>query len=269
MFRKILIKIDRILFFKPKMNYWATFYFNIRVLPLSQALKFPIYFYGKWSFKSLQGKIVINSSDIKRGMFHFGADTASYFSSSLSTLSLHRNSLILISPLVRIGQGINICCYPNSVLELGENCGLGDRVIVICKKSIRIQAFTDITWDCQVTDYNSHYIINTVSRQINNIIKPVDIGMHCWICNRTTIMPGTILPSWTIVASNSLISKDYTKVLSEPSYALLAGVPAKIVKTNQKRIYDIPTEEWLNTFFENNTISDVQDTILPINLNIK
>lgn len=70
---------------------------------------------------------------------------------------------------------------------------------------------------------------------INPLTKEVVIGDHVWIGNRTTISRGTVLPDDSIVASNSLVNKDYS---SEGSFCMFAGMPAKVVKRNIKRIWN-------------------------------
>ena len=53
-------------------------------------------------------------------------------------------------------------------------------------------------------------------------------------------MPGTKLPDRVIVTSNSLLNKDYTS--SIPSYSLIGGIPAKLLRTNVRRIYELDRE---------------------------
>jgi acetyltransferase-like isoleucine patch superfamily enzyme len=48
-------------------------------------------------------------------------------------------------------------------------------------------------------------------------------------------MKGTITPNNTIIASNSLLNKNY---IETPPYSVLAGTPAKLVKSGVKRIFE-------------------------------
>ena len=65
--------------------------------------------------------------------------------------------------------------------------------------------------------------------------RPIIIGNNCWIGNRTTINPGTIIPDFTIVTSNSLVNKDYSDI--DP-YTLIGGLPCKVIKSGIVRVWD-------------------------------
>ena len=57
-----------------------------------------------------------------------------------------------------------------------------------------------------------------------NVSEPIRIGNKCWFAFRNVIMPGTIVPDGCVIASNSLLNKDY----SPHVYSLIAGSPAQI-----------------------------------------
>ncbi|MCS2893475.1 hypothetical protein NXY11_06775 [Parabacteroides faecis] len=99
----------------------------------------------------------------------------------------------------------------------------------------------DVTWDCQVTDFGSHPIVDKVTGKIKNLFTPVVIDDYCWIGNRTSIERGTKLPHHTIVGQNSLFNKDYIDK-GIKSYSLLEGQSAKLILENVERVYDIQEE---------------------------
>jgi len=66
------------------------------------------------------------------------------------------------------------------------------------------------------------------------LTKPVKIGDYCWIGNRSTIMPGTVLPERVIVAANSLLNKDYIEKGILP-FSVIGGMPAKLLNTDIER----------------------------------
>ena len=235
----------------PKMNIIKTFIFNFKLLPFRQAVILPIYMYGRWNSRSLKGSIVIDSDKIQTGMFKFGYDTAGYFTAAISTLSIHDKATFHIAKGVRIGQGVQICLMSGSELVLKENSSLNDNVKVICSASIVIGKSSRITWECQVTDYGSHYIMEKNANQVSSISYPVIIGDYCWIGNRTTIMPRTLLPNRVIVASNSLLIKNYVE-MGIKEYTMIGGSPAKLIKENVFRIYKKENEDKIKKYFKNN-----------------
>lgn len=232
----------------PCFNIIKTLWLNFRTLPLNQAFRLPIHLYGKWNLRALSGRIIISATNISFGMIKMGQNLAGYITASKGTITLLENSTIILSERVRISQGVSLCLYKNSELILGYNSHLGDNVKVICAKKITIGKNSEITWECQVLDHGSHYIIDKSTSKIKHIIKPVYIDDNCWICNRTTIMPGTCLPKNTIVASNSIINKDYV-LGGLKEFCLIGGQPARLIKCGVMRVYNRVNENYCNDFF--------------------
>lgn len=245
-----IIQFMRVAFFRPmpKLNIWKTIYLNYKLLPIKQAVHFPIHLYGKWNFRMMNGTILIPTNQVKCGAYKFGFDTAGYFTSLINTLSLHTDSTIELGEEVRIGQGVQICLYPKAVLKMGSFSSLGDNVKIVDYQSIIIGKRTAITWDCQISDFNSHFILDSATNKIFTICKPVQIGDYCWVCNKTVVMPGTKLPNRIIVASGSLLNRDYVK-LELPERSLIGGAPAKLIKSGLYRIYNRETENYLKDYF--------------------
>lgn len=54
--------------------------------------------------------------------------------------------------------------------------------------------------------------------------KPVHIGNNVWIGMNATIMKGVVIGDYAIVGASALVTKDV------PPYAIVAGIPAKVVK---------------------------------------
>ena len=246
-FSKILSYIETKLS-PPSFNIIKTLWINFRTLPFSQALKLPIHLYGKWNLRALRGHIVIDSTTVSFGMIKMGLNLTGYITAPTATITLMENSTLSLSEKVRISQGVSLCLYKNAELNLGYNSHLGDNVKVVCAKKITIGRNSEITWECQILDHGSHFIVDKKTCKTKRIIKPVNIEDYCWIGNRTTIMPGTCLPKHTIVASNSIINKDYVSVgLNE--YCLIGGQPAKLIKGNVMRVYNRSNENFFNDFF--------------------
>ena len=244
--------LKKVFFFihKTKFNLFKTIYINIKMFPLNTAIKLPIYVFGNWNFVELNGEFIIDAP-LKRGMISIGINIAEYVTAVNGSLRMKNKSKIIFHDHVYISQGCQIYLDDNSVLELHKGSKLGDSVKLICYRNISIGEMSEITWESQVTDSNSHFIEDITTNKINNIINSISIGNYNWIGNRTTIMPGTITPDWIIVSSNSLLNKNYIKLGLKP-YSLIGGMPAALIKTNVKRIYDTRYEKYLFLSCKNN-----------------
>ncbi len=127
----------------------------------------------------------------------------------------------------------------NGLAVFGRDLVLGPRCIIRAHNSIEIGEFVRIAHETQVFDTNFHFTENPEYPGYVPISKPIKIGSYCWIGNRSTIQKGTVLRDYTIVASNSLVGKDYSTI---PIYTIIGGMPAKVLKSNCRRVYNSKEE---------------------------
>ena len=84
---------------------------------------------------------------------------------------------------------------------------------------------------------------------------PINIGNDVWIGTRSIIMDGVSIGHGAVIAANSVVTKDV------PSYAVVGGVPAKIIKyrfpaekaeqINRTKWWDFPVNKICNTNIDN------------------
>lgn len=248
--------IDRI-FYSPTLNVFATIYFNFKMFPFRQAIKMPFFMYGKWTFKSLGGTVLVRGSNIRTGMHRLGLDTAGgFFSPARGSLAIHKDATFIIHPNVRIAQGVSITILSGATLEAKDGCLISDNVKIICTSKIIIGENTRLAWETQLIDSNFHYTYNGDKRIVRRKSIPVYLAANCWFGNRCSIMPGTVTDEGYVFASGSLANKDYVTQGVKP-HSLLAGTPARLVAENIFRVWDEETEGKLNYFFEKSKTDSV------------
>lgn len=218
---------------KKHINLLATGYINLRCLPFREAIHFPILCYGKCKLM-LTGGGKIKLDKVSRGALKIGLNTAAYRTRGTTTITLLNHSEWKLGGYVTVCQGASVVIGENASLLMGDNSQLGDGAEIICKRKIVIGKSVDLTWDCQLTDFNSHPIMDLETKKLRELYKDVTIGDYCWICNRTTIQPGTVMPDHTIVASNSLLNKNYIEMGIAP-YSMIGGQPARLLAKNVMR----------------------------------
>lgn len=244
--QKIFGRIER-LSGNQTFSLWRTLYLNFRTLPFEQAVRLPLRVYGRIRMATLAGRIELPE---QQAVWRIGLNYAGYRHRAPGRICLMNGATLVLHPDVKISQGANIFVSENATLVLNESSTVGDSADIVCYRHVELGKHSDLTWDCQLTDFNSHFI-QLSDGTIPTILKPVKIGDYCWIGNRTTIMPGTVLPTRTIVASNSLLNKDYSQFSG--MHALLAGKPAKYIRGGVSRIYDRTEELRLLNLYRNNT----------------
>jgi maltose O-acetyltransferase len=80
----------------------------------------------------------------------------------------------------------------------------------------------------------SHVSINSVTHDTHAVLyretvieKPVTIGNNVWIGSHAVILPGVTIGDNAIIGAGSVITKDV------PANVVVAGVPAKIIRTKK------------------------------------
>ena len=154
----------------------------------------------------------------------------------------------LVNPRnIHMGSGVRI--YKNSRIEtievwegtrfkprvtIGDGTSIEQSLHLVCASSIEIGHDVVISADVMITDNGHGYdeINKSVMRQ-PLIVKNTVIGDYCFIGMGARIMPGSKLGKNCIVGANSVVTGEF------PDYSVLAGVPAKIIKS-----FDIETGKW-------------------------
>ncbi len=215
------------------VNWYKTLLFNFKMFPWATARKLPVFFYGKVKFSSLQGKLTIKAP-IKRAMIGFG-QKFEFPSTSQGTSELVLSGHLIFNGNAQIGRDFAVSIGKNAVCEFGYMGCLGSRVKLICKKEIRIGAWTGIGYESQLTDTNHHPMKNSETGTYYPMVLPVRLGSHNAVSNRVTFMPGCQTPDFCVIASNSLCNKNYKEL---GKHVLLGGIPAKMIKKNYTRDWE-------------------------------
>ena len=219
---KTIGKILHILF---KTNLVKTLWFNWKMLPARQARHLPIWFYGKVTLRSTAGSVVIDGP-VTPGMIKIGKRDYYVTTSIPQCIWTIRGAIRFRGPL-SFGFGSYVMVSDGAELTFGSKGSyFGTGVKIICFNRIEFGNAVHVPWECQFMDTSFHYIENRASGEIPPLTRPIRIGTHVWIGNRTTFTKGAIIPDDTIIASNSLVNKDFSAL--EP-YCLLAGVDRKSV----------------------------------------
>ena len=232
-----------------RLNILKTLLFNFRTMPFKVAIKLPVFLYGKVDIYSLKGKVEFHDCEINKGMVKMGMNKEYLGTvSGASLIVLNNNSkLIFQGPsefssnfLLRTGQGAHI--------EIGKDTFFGSSFKLVCIKKITIGEQTRIAFESQIIDSDFHFTYNLEERKVKPREREIIIGAYNWIGNRTTISKGTRTKPFTIVASSSIINRDYTK--NKEEFVVLGGQPARLIANNIRRIYPLDLENKLVQLFE-------------------
>lgn len=228
-------------------NVIKTIYFNFKVFDIKQAIKFPIFLYGNIQIEGLhKGCIVLDKVQCGTVKIGGGWHTEMFGYSNRLVSYVRIEGKLLLGNHIIIQQGALLSISKNAVVRIGNFVRLNERVTLHSKIGITIEDECRVGWNTQIIDTSFHYMVN------NGIIKyrdaPIFIGHNVWLANNVNIMKGAVLPAYTVVASNSLINKDFSKIGNN---CLLGGIPAKLLANNVERL--LLVDEEIDKLFNNYT----------------
>jgi acetyltransferase-like isoleucine patch superfamily enzyme len=127
------------------------------------------------------------------------------------TSYIHRRARL--SPPSKITIGVN-CCIGKAYFYALDTISVGDKSIV-----------GDDVFLC-----TGSHDINAADFHL--VTKPIAVGRCVWIATGATILPGVTIGDGAVVGAMAVVSRDV------PAGAVVAGNPARIVKTGREIPYD-------------------------------
>lgn len=201
-----------------------TVYFNIRFLPLSQALKLPIWVSRYVRVKECRGSIIVR--DLHRARVKLGVDRGSFDKGDKhSYLSLAAGSTLTFEGAAKMCSGFVVEVGVDASMTIGKGFHSNYNFICTSNTDVRFGDNFLAGWNVTVRDTDGHEIID--SNGTVNSDKPISIGNHVWICSGSSVMKGSYIADDCVVGMNSVI----TKKMQQPG-CLIVGQPARVVKEN-------------------------------------
>lgn len=129
------------------------------------------------------------------------------------------------------GKNVNIehGAVISSKLSIGDNSGIG--IDCVCNGELTIGTDVMMAPECVIISRNHEFSSIDIPMRLQGYqeIVPLEIGNDVWIGRRVMIMPGVRkIGNGVIIAAGAVVTKDI------PDYAIVAGVPAKIIKWRNK-----------------------------------
>lgn len=124
--------------------------------------------------------------------------------------------------------GFPNCPIENCVVTIGKNTNFRQTSIQLGESNSRVDIGSNCTFahgiEVSCTD---HHSILDADGNLTNIGKYVSIGSNVWVCRGVTIMKNTTIPNGCVVATRSVVTRNF-----DQENCIIAGNPAKIVKEN-------------------------------------
>ena len=205
-----------------------TIYFNFRYLPLSQAIKLPIWVRYNTKIRMGGGEIKLNIlASPSPAMIRIGFHKV-YVCDPKDSNVLTINGLLVFNGTAHIGNGSKIYVAKGAELVLGNNFAISASSQINCYKKIVFGKDIQFSWDCLTMDSDTHHIYNEQGVKINES-REIVFGNKIWIGCRTTILKGSVIPNNCVIGAYSLVSgKNFE------NNSIIVGNPAKSIKKISK-----------------------------------
>lgn len=233
-----LLKSLAALLKEPRIAIFKTIIANFRCFPYGQAIHLPLFLYGNITFIN-EGHISLRPTYLTPGLIKLGKTDSIIWGSGGGNYSRFVNKgEWTVNGVFNMANGCLVSITEDAVLETGHGVRLGPLSKLMCAEGIKIGRRTGISWECQIFDTDFHFMI--FKGQVGKKTKKIHIGDHCWIGNRVNIMKGAYLDDYSVVASNSMVNKDYGEYGQK---CVFAGTPAQFKANGAQRFYISPKLE--------------------------
>lgn len=218
-----LNKLDQL--FKYIFGLPKSLYVNLRLLPLTQAIKLPIIVSSKTKIISLQGRVALKK--VKTGIVRIGFGGAEHIDYRYNRTILKIDGIAAFEGRAKIGVGSKLLIDKGAVFQAGERLGITGDTMILCSQKITIGNNARISWQNIIMDTDQHPVFDTDNNIINHSTEIV-IGNNVWIGARCFILKNSVIGDGCIVAANSTITKNFDGI----THSVIGGNGAKVLKTD-------------------------------------
>ena len=127
----------------------------------------------------------------------------------------------------------DVCFYPGFTIRnpkglvIEDGVNVGPKCLLDARRGLIIHRNAVIAYEAIIWTLNHDY--NDINFKGKG--ASTEIGEYAWICSRSIILPGVKIGKGAIVASGAIVTKDV------PDFAIVGGVPAKIIGYREKKNY--------------------------------
>lgn len=200
-----------------------TFMFNIHYFGVKGVIFFPVLVSKNIKLRKLRGTVIIER--FKPGIVNLGFGDVGIFDKKLDKGIWDNTGEVFFKGNASIGHGSKIS--NSAKLILGENFNITAKSEIVCTKEIKFGENCLVSWDVLIMDTDFHSIHCLDSGHCINSSENIYIGNHVWVGCRSLILKGSNIPSDTVIAANSTVTKKL-----ETTENTIVGSLNKVIKNN-------------------------------------
>lgn len=236
-----------------EVNIIKTILLNFKLFSFKEAIRFPVIIYGKYTvfhFLSLKKGQIELICPCETGVIRLNRRIGHNIGDGLKG-SLCLDGKLVVKGICDIGQGCSISIRKGAIMEIGDKFSITGSSKINVYESVILGSNIIISWNVQIHDTNYHYFIK--DERIFPRNKKIEIGDNVWIGHDVTIAKGSVIPSNCIIASNSLVNGKFNEA---GNGLLIAGIPAKVIRSNIRPINCYNKDALIDRFLKNYSIKE-------------
>ena len=195
-------------------------YFNYRCLPLKQAKKLPVRVRYDTKFGILDKNSVSINGTCKRSMITLGYRGGQFVSANRGYIGISGGKIIF-NGTCNFGEGFGIA-VEGGTLIFGDDFYTNRNFMAECQKKIEFGNDVLLGWNVSIRDTDGHSVNGKPFK------SEITIKNHVWIASGVTVLKGSFITEDSVIACNSTVCG----LQMQENKCLIAGTPAKIIKTN-------------------------------------
>lgn len=199
-------------------------WYNLRLLPFSQAVRMPILISCRTVVENCSGKVSLHVAKPRMGLVKIGFHTCQCSDYRHDRTRINLRGQLHIAGACALGAGCRVEVTERGTLTLGDRFNLGSCSLVVCHCSISFGTNVLTSWNCTLMDTDQHWLVDGEGAHCNPD-RPVVIGDNVWLGCHVLVPKGVTLPAYTVVGAGSVLRGAY-----EEQHTVVAGNPAVVVR---------------------------------------
>lgn len=213
------------------VNPFATVYFNFHYLPLKQAVKLPIWLYGRPNLLGLKGKVEVTAPKIWSGMVKLNATKHTPYP-SIPFEFVNDGGTITFQGPMSMDNGARVHVFGGGHLTFGAEIRCTSATFG-CQELISLGEGVWVGNGSIIYDTDFHLFRERISGETSCPFKGVEIGAYTSIFTQCYIGKGVKVPEHCMISSRSVLVH---KLRHVNPYSVIGGDPAEVKAENYEHL---------------------------------